>query len=40
MAEPTGRPLRRRLLWFIVLWAAGVLTVAAVAWILKLLLAL
>lgn len=29
-------PLRRRLLWFVALWAAGVGVVGAVAWILRL----
>ena len=33
MAEP---PLRRRLLWFVALWAAGVLAVGSVAWLLRL----
>lgn len=33
MAEP---PLHRRLLWFVALWAAGVLTVGSVAWLLRL----
>jgi hypothetical protein len=28
--------LARRLLWFVGLWAAGVATVGAVAWLLKL----
>jgi hypothetical protein len=32
-AEP---PLAKRLLWFVGLWAAGVMTVGAVAWLLKL----
>jgi hypothetical protein len=26
----------RRLLWFVALWAAGVLTVGAVAWVIRL----
>ena len=29
-------PLHRRLLWFALLWAAGVLTVGSVAWLLRL----
>ena len=33
MAEP---PLHRRLLWFVLLWAAGVLAVGSVAWLLRL----
>ena len=33
MAEPG---LGRRLLWFVGLWAAGVLTVGAVAWVIRL----
>lgn len=33
MAEP---PLARRLLWFVALWAAGVLVVGSVAWLLRL----
>lgn len=33
MAEP---PLLRRLLWFVALWTAGVLTVGSVAWLLRL----
>lgn len=28
--------MARRLLWFVGLWAAGVLTVGAVAWLLRL----
>jgi hypothetical protein len=35
-----GSEGRRRLLWFVGLWAAGVLTVTAVASLLKLLLML
>ncbi len=31
-----GPPLRRRLLWFVGLWAAGVASVGAVAWLIRL----
>jgi len=30
------RPLWRRLIWFVALWAAGVVTVAGVAFVLRL----
>lgn len=29
-------PLHRRLLWFALLWAAGVLAVGSLAWLLRL----
>jgi len=29
-------PLPRRLAWFALLWAAGVLTVGAIAWLIRL----
>jgi len=32
MAE---RPLARRLLWFVGLWAAGVAVVGSVAWVIR-----
>ena len=32
MAEP---PLQRRLLWFVALWAGGVLTVGAIAYVIR-----
>jgi len=32
MPEP---PLHRRLLWFVALWAGGVLAVGTVAWLLR-----
>jgi hypothetical protein len=28
-------PLGRRLAWFVALWAAGVLSVGAVAWVIR-----
>ena len=31
-----GQPLTTRLLWFVALWGAGVLVVAAVAWMIRL----
>ncbi|HTN98808.1 MAG TPA: DUF2474 family protein [Nordella sp.] len=40
MKGGTERPLRQRLLWFILLWAAGVLAVGAVAMIIRLFLGL
>jgi hypothetical protein len=41
MSPPAARSdLRRRLLWFVGLWAAGVLTVTAAAGVLKVLFAL
>jgi hypothetical protein len=39
MAEP-GRPLGRRLAWFLLLWASGVIAVGTVAWIIRLFLGL
>ena len=34
--EPPRQPLAQRLLWFVALWLAGVGTIAAVAFILRL----
>jgi len=31
-----GGSLPKRLLWFVVLWAAGVLSVGAIAWLIRL----
>jgi hypothetical protein len=39
MAEPDRR-LGPRLAWFLLLWAAGVIAVGAVAWIIRLFLGL
>jgi hypothetical protein len=33
---PAERPLRHRLAWFVLLWAAGIAAVGAVAWIIRL----
>jgi hypothetical protein len=33
---PEPAPLRRRLLWFLALWLAGVLAVGAAAWLIRL----
>jgi hypothetical protein len=30
------RPIAKRLLWFVLLWAGGVAAVAGVAWLIKL----
>ena len=35
MTRGDQRPLARRLLWFVVLWVAGVLTVSIVAYLLR-----
>ena len=40
MVGPGDRPLRQRLAWFVLLWIAGVLAVAAVAWAIRLFLGL
>lgn len=36
MKSGTERPLGQRLLWFVLLWAAGILAVGAVAMIIRL----
>jgi hypothetical protein len=33
--EPVARPLGRRLLWFVVLWLGGVVTVALISLVLR-----
>lgn len=40
MTGGSERPLRQRLLWFILLWAAGILAVGAAAMIIRLFLGL
>ena len=37
---PSLRPLAERLAWFVLLWVAGVVAVAAVAWVIRLFLGL
>jgi hypothetical protein len=34
--ESAPGPLRRRLGWFVLLWASGVATVAAISWLIRL----
>jgi hypothetical protein len=36
MASQGQKSLAARLLWFVALWGAGVLSVAAVAWMIRL----
>jgi hypothetical protein len=40
MAAPADRPLKQRLVWFVLLWVAGVVAVGSVAWIIRLALGL
>jgi hypothetical protein len=40
MVAPDERPLAQRLGWFVLLWVAGVVAVAAVGWIIRLFLGL
>lgn len=40
MADPGDRPLGQRLVWFVLLWVAGIVAVGAVAWIIRLFLGL
>jgi len=35
LSAPAPASLGRRLAWFVLLWAAGVATVAAFAWLIK-----
>jgi hypothetical protein len=40
MAHPSDKPLYQRLAWFVALWAAGIIAVGVVAWMIRLALGL
>jgi hypothetical protein len=40
MAASGEKPLGQRLVWFVLLWVAGVVAVGAVAWVIRLALGL